>query len=511
MGSLGPFGFIGGLNTKASALTLPKDQMSDSQDVVISYGNLVKRNGSTALNGSAFASGAAFHGLFDWQTAAGQRYLVATAGTKIGQMADLGGTFTDITSSATITTGANNLHTFASLNNILGIFGGTTPDTPLQWTGTGNVSSLSGSPPTGNLGCTANNFMFISGVAANPSRVYWSNVIDPNTWTSTNYADFRASDGDKVTCLLEKDQNLLIFKRRSMGQLWTNTISVSGAVTLGPLNQINAGIGCPGPLCADRLPDGRVVFLGTNAHVYIWDGAGFTDISDAPLPASNIQPNLDGLNVARLQYASVKVYSTKNQIWITASNGSSTTNNMVFVYDYQYQIWLSKFMNVNANVMYACIDTRATPTYGFVMVTGNYSGTCYIQDKGTTNPEASNTVIDGYGTISLQLGPDDKDFIPASALVSLEQQGNYNLEVNWGYDGLTEVSKSKQVSQLAQGAGLDNFRLDTDVLQGPNLIRRTVRLLGNGRSSSIQLQFRNRLSGQAFSVKPVFISDEVMI
>src|SRR6267143_3993147 len=173
MSVIGPFGFIGGWNTKASTFTLPKDQMSDAQDVQIVYCDLMKRKGSKVINSSAISGTPAIHGLADWQTAAGQRSLVVTAGTKVFKTNDLGSTLTDITGAATVTAGANNQHTFSSLNNILAICGGTTPDTPLQWSGTGNVVSLAGSPPTGNLTCTANNFMFISGVAATPSRVFW--------------------------------------------------------------------------------------------------------------------------------------------------------------------------------------------------------------------------------------------------------------------------------------------------------------------------------------------------
>ena len=144
MPTIGPFGFKGGLNTKESAWTMPKDSMSDAQNVNLVHMDIAKRGGNALLNTAALASSAAVHGLFDWLVNAGTRYLITTAGTKIYNSATLSTTFTDITGAATIASGQNNQHTFSSLNNIVAICGGATPDTPLQWTGSGNVASLAG-------------------------------------------------------------------------------------------------------------------------------------------------------------------------------------------------------------------------------------------------------------------------------------------------------------------------------------------------------------------------------
>lgn len=510
MPDIGPIEFKGGWNTKATAFTLPKDQYPDAQNVQLVYNDLQKRKGSAALNSSAFASSAAFHGLADWQTAAGQRYMVGTAGSKMGQMADLGGTFTDITGSTTITSGQNNQSTFASLNNILVRCGGTTPDAPIQWTGTGNASALTGSPPSGNICKTVNNFMFISGTTANPSRVYWSNVADPQTWGAASFADYRPNDGDRVTALSSIYQAVVIFKRRCIGNLNTVPPSSSASVTLGPLTTSIDGIGCVGSEALDQLPDGRIVFFSPNAHLYIYDGVTVNDISDPVSPAGSIQPTLDALPAGRLPFSVVRVYPTRTQIWISTSTGSSSTNNVIFVYDYSMGVWLSPFVGIAANVLLSSIDTRSTPSHAIVMLTGNYSGTVYEQDKGNTNAEDTNGIIDGYGTLSIQLGKDAYDFIPRSAIIPLESQGNYNLEVNYGYNAFSDTSKSAIVSQQGTGGILDQFILDTSVLGGSNPLRRRVNILGGGSSSSLQIQFRNRNAGQDFQVNPFFISDEVL-
>ena len=347
MADIGPIGFIGGLNTKAGAFTLAKDQMTYAQSVHVIYGKLTKINGSLVIPSGPLNSGAVVTGLCDWQSVAQARYLVTVCGNAIYSSTSLSSTFSSITGGATITAG--HLHTFASLNNVLGICGFT--DTPLQWGGSGNVASLAGSPPVTSLCTTANNFMFLSGNTTHPSRVYWSNVGDPGTWTSTNYVDFRLSDGDIVQAIAPMGLNLIIFKRRSTGIFYTQTNTTSGVATLGPLTQINTDIGCAGPLAWDALPDGTLVVLGWDNHLYIFNGSNFKDISDQAWPGSNVQPIFDTINPALTGNSIVKYYPTLKQIWVSMATGASTTNNILTVYDWLYNTWQCVIPDRPTNVM----------------------------------------------------------------------------------------------------------------------------------------------------------------
>lgn len=508
---IGPIGYIGGWNTKAGPFSLGKDQLSDAQNVFVLYGKLLKMNGSAAINSSALNSSAVVTGLCDWQTAAQSRYCLAVAGTKIYQSLNLGSTFTDISGAATITAGQNNQHSFASLNNILAIVGGTTPDTPLQWGGAGNVASLAGSPPAGNLVTTANNFMFISGVAATPSRVYWSNVSDPGTWGASQYVDFRLSDGDIVTAIVPLNYNLVIFKRRSTGILYTQTNTVSGAVTLAPLTQINVGIGCAGGQCWDILPDGRIAVLGPDAHLRLFDGTNFEDVSDPPPPMSNIQPTLDLINFSRIPFACVRVYPGLKQIWLSISSGTATTNNTILVYDYELHAWQSAIPDRNANVMVASIDNRTTPSHPIVLLTGNYGGFVYEQDKGTTNAENTDGHIDGYATTSVVLGVESTEFIPRVIRVAREAQTSGQLQVGWNANGLTDISQNVNVTETQVGVTLDNlFVLDSSRLGGPSTLISSVNTAMLGKVYTLQVQFRNQFASQPFTVHPYYLSDEVV-
>jgi hypothetical protein len=351
--------------------------------------------------------------------------------------------------------------------------------------------------------------MFLSGVVAVPSRVYWCNVSDPETWTAANWVDFRPSDGDRVTALVPLLQNLIIFKKRTFGQLWTIPPSGSASVTLGPLTQIKQGLGCVGGQAIDVLSDGSVAFLGSDAHVYIYDGSNLTDISDPQPPTPSIQPTLDALGILRLPYSVLRSYPTRKQIWISVSNGSSPTHNLILIYDIVMKSW-AKFSNINANAMGIVNDTRTTPNHPYVMLTGNYSGNSYEQDNGFVNPENATTAIDGYGTVSLQLSGDATDFIPRSLMVSYESQTGGSIEVNYGYNDFTNTSKTKSVSMVPSGGALDAFVLGTDVLGGVGYLRKAVILNSQQKTSSIQVQFRNRNGGEDFTIHPFYLSDEVL-
>ncbi len=490
---------------------MAKDQMTSAQNTHVIYGKLEKIAGSNGINASALNSATSITGLCDWQTAAQSRYLIIVAGTKIYSDLNLGVTPSDISGSATITTGANNQHTFASLNNILAICGGTTPDTPLQWTGSGNVASLAGSPPAGNIVATSNNFMFISGIAATPSRVFWSNVGDPGTWTNTNYVDFRLSDGDIVTALVPFNFNLLIFKRRSAGILYTQTTTTSGGVNLGPLTQLPTSIGCAGAQAWDLLPDGRVIFLSSSAHVYIFDGSSFEDISDPTPPASNIQPNLDALNVGRLPFAVLRCYSARNQIWLAVSTGANTTNDSIYIFDYNQMTWQSVIPDRAANVMATSLDTRSTPKHPILILTGNYGGFVYEHDTGNTNAENADGHIDGYGTVSIPLGGQSTEFIPRSIRSCYEAQTVGQLQLGWGFNGLTDVNQTTTLLENQGGGALDtNFFLDMTTLAGPSTLFNITPIASNARTYTVQVQYRNQFASQDFTVHPLLISDEVI-
>jgi hypothetical protein len=518
----GPYGFRGGLNLKSSSINLPPDQMTDAQNVYIVYNDLVKANGSVKVNTAALVSTSpgGVAGMFQWKFNAANSYLftesIGASAESFKYITNLGTTSTAITDDVGITD--TNPH-YALLNSILVRVGGNA--TTVKWTGPGNhIVALGGSPPTGTVCTVANNFLFIAGNSSNPSRVYWSNVADPETWPATSVVDFRANDGDKIVGLTSYNQNLLIWKQNSIGQLYTYSTVISGSSTLAPLVTLTVGRGLCSRLAWDYVNQLNICFVATNNHVYIFDGANFLDISDPPYPGSNIQPYLDTIKIAQTNPIVVN-YPTRSQIWISTTDGTSslgaTAKNIILIYNYSLGIWESKITGRNPQSMIAYTSfpgANGTTTDGgtlpVTMLTGSHATFVYQQDVGSSNAEDTNGVIDGYGVTSVEVAQDSGEFPVKSFLVPTDAQGSWFLQVNYGFNATNIVNKSANVSLAIPGGLLDSFILDSSTLGGNTLLRKTVIPFSNNNVASVQIQFRNQNSGQGFIVHPYYISDQII-
>ncbi len=522
MSVLGPFGFRGGLNLKSSSINLPKDQMTDAQNVYIVYNDLVKAGGSTKVNTSALVSSSpnGIAGMFQWKFDSAHSYLFTES---VGASAESFKYITNLgTGSTAITDGVGITDTqphYALMNNILVRVGGNA--TTVKWIGPGNnIAALGGSPPTGTVCTVANNFLFIAGNSTNPSRVQWSNVSDPETWNATSVVDFRVKDGDTIVGLASYNQNLLIWKQNSIGLLSTYSTSVSGVATLAPLTTLTVGKGLCSRLAWDYINQVNICFVGTNNHIYIFDGANFIDISDPPYPGSNIQPYLDTIKIAQTNPIVVN-YPTRQQIWIATADGgssiSATARNIILIYNYNLGIWESKITGRNPQSMIPYISypssTGATTdagTYPITILSGSNATFVYQQDVGNSNAEDTNGIIDGYGTCSVEVSQNEGDLSVASFLVPIDAQTSGSLEVNYGFNSTLTINKSTNVSMAPVSALLDSFKLDVDTLGGNQLLRKTVIPFSNNTVASVQIQFRNRLSGQPFTVHPYYVSDQII-
>lgn len=522
MSVLGPFGFRGGLNLKSSSINLPKDQMTDAQNVYIVYNDLVKAGGSTAVNASALVSSSpgGVAGMFQWKFDSSHSYLfaesVGASAESFKYITNLGTTATAITDGVGIT---DTQPHYALMNNLLVRVGGNA--TTVKWAGPGNnVVALGGSPPTGTVCTVANNFLFIAGNSTNPSRVQWSNVSDPETWNAGSFVDFRVKDGDSVVGLTSYNQNLLIWKQNSVGMLSTYATAVSGATVLAPLVTLTVGKGLCSRLAWDYINQMNICFVGTNNHIYIFDGANFIDISDPPYPASNIQPYLDTIKIAQTNPIVVN-YPTRQQIWIATSDGtsaiSSAARNIILIYNYNLGIWESKITGRNPQSMIPYISypsatgtTSDGGTYPVTILSGSKATYVYQQDVGNSNAEDTNGIIDGYATCSVELASNEGEFPVGSFLVPIDAQTIGSLEVNYGFNSTLTINKSTSISMFSSSSALDSFILDSTLLGGVSLLRKTVVPVSNNTVASLQIQFRNRLSGQPFTVHPYYISEQII-
>lgn len=494
MTTIGPIDFLGGWNTAAGPYDIPPNALIDGQNMELIHGRLQKKTGNGLWTTNAFPSAGALIGLGNFHG-----NLVATNGSDVAYVSNSSaGTWTTITGTATL--GYTNNAWMDILNNIL-VIGGEN-GTPAQWTGSGNVSNLSAAPVGCIAGCVANNYLFMANgyhgnVANPPYRMFWSAVEDPTTWPGANFVDVIMGDGSTqnigIQALAPFGEDVLIFRNDAIARFYTNQTSGS----LGPLVMVTEKFGCAGPACVDRLPDGRIAFIGYNNHVYIYDGNTFDDISDAPSPRSNIQETLNALafQTSGFNQGFCKVYQAKNQIWcsypfsFTSALGTTFSAGVIFIYDYVEGCWIPPYVD---HKVYKAVN-YLTSNKQYFITSGNLR--LYQEDNGYVNNDinAASTSMDAFFTKSIRFADESHNFVPRSAIFPMSC-GNLSFTVYWGSNGFINPGFSKSYN----------------LTQSNSEIKKVVPITsGNTLWNTGQFRVDGNLSNQPFVVSPFWLSDEM--
>lgn len=281
-------------------------------------GAIVKRNGNTT-----FASPAnALNSLFALEETA-TPYLIGAHTTKLVKITT-GGTVTDLKTG--LTTGLR--WSFAQMPAVAAqgpLFGMNGTDTPQQWDGSagtsGSWTAVSGSLPNGTMCLQHMNRLFVAGVAANPSRLYWSALGDPTAWPAANVLDLDPNDGESITGLGLVGPYLVAFKRHK-------TFLVTDSNT-GANRRISDSVGCASPRSIATGPGG-MFFLSDERGVYEFDGRKLTPLSD------DIQPNIDAIVTNQKQNATGYFY--QGHYYLSICN-SGSTNNQTLDWDSTLNSW----------------------------------------------------------------------------------------------------------------------------------------------------------------------------
>jgi len=484
------FDFTGGMASSTYVMSIKPNQAVLLRNVYInSDGGLATRRGNTAFNASAMVSAStAITGLGYYKLASND-YLVAIAGTAIFKSDDLDGTMDDITGAVTITTGQNNIWTHTQMNN-LSIFVGGAPDAPIKWSGSGNAAVLGGTPPNGAFGFTHNNRFFIGNTTANPSRIAWSVLSNPEDWSGTGSGtqDIEVNDGDVLVGAAPINTDIvLLFKQNSIHQFVTRTPPF-------PYFPLFKGVGAVGKN-AIVVADGVAYFITPRARMKATDGSTIMEFPDT------IDDIWDGLNISRLQYIQGVRYTGEgidHIIWM-CSNGSSSTNNLAVVWDLKNKCWLQHTTGYKANV--------ATKTQYGTLYTGHYNGVLYKQDVEGQYMDASETspgTIDALWRSGWNLTKSmEQSFHPFRLNIGIVSQFEGLLKVGYGFDFSTD-QKIEDVNMQAAGGLWDEGEWDQMTWGGQTDVIRHVFIKGRG--LSFQVTFSLAVANQAFKIQGYSVS-----
>jgi hypothetical protein len=434
--------FGGGQCSAKGVSTLAPNEYAALDNIILRPGGngFRSREGNTAHNSSAVASGSAITGLGYLQSNGGTEYLLAVAGTGIYADSNFTGTFSTVTGSLSITSGQNNAWTFfRASDSLIGVGGA--PDAPFKYTGTGNAALLGGSPPSGRFGFFYGNRAFIGSTTANPSRLNWSVLANVEDWTGTGSGsqDVDPDDGDMLITAAPLNLNtVVLFKRNSMHLM-------TGRESPFPVFPLFSGIGCVGKKAA-VVYKGLVYFITPNAKMAITDGNSFIEAAHLP-DVDDVWQLVKSNRLAYLQGTVVYGRDFEWIVWAVTKEGTGV-NDYAIVWDLRNQCWLTCSTGLEANAF--------TTTADKTVYMGGYDGKVYKTFAASTYTDASNssaavswTVESDWATLENLLGVKQVN----RANVVFQTRASGTMAFSYGYD-YAQTLTAKSFSIVQTGAAL---------------------------------------------------------
>ncbi len=339
-----------------------------------------KLGGSTLYGPRLDESGSAVsvHGLYDfWLQGTGgtetQNY-ITYAGTQLLRSTGLSGTWSAIKTG--LETGKEPcFETFTAKM----IWASTsTIDVPQRWDGAAaTTSNLGATAPNFAFHVKHKNFLWASGNAALPSRLYFSDTLDPIVWSGggSGSIDIDPDDGDRITGIVSHKNELIVFKgpnRMSIHRITGSSASGSDAFARVPFV---TGVAAVNQNSVFRIND-DIVFPSPRGLHSMAATAAFGDYVEAFLARPILSFYQDSLNHNLLTSAWGVNYQPRGLAIWTFALASGSVKNVCLMYDYRFQPgrWASWGQNssyVNANCL-AIMQSTGRKHKLFAGTTGGY-------------------------------------------------------------------------------------------------------------------------------------------
>ena len=215
--------FEGGWSSNLGTFTVvpanrasPISFLTEAENIVYELdGGFRKSHGTAKLNSAALESGATVTGIYDFWSGAGVQKRIIHVGTTC-KKDDADGTFTNIFTGLTL----NAVPNYSQLDDLVIIASDAAADTPKSYDGS-TAQALAGTPPNFSFSTVHQGRVWASGVAANPSRIYFSTYLNPEGWSGTGsgWIDIDPNDGDAVKGMISHNGDLFVFKGPYKGSI----------------------------------------------------------------------------------------------------------------------------------------------------------------------------------------------------------------------------------------------------------------------------------------------------
>lgn len=283
----------------------------------------------------------------------------------------------DTTATVTqLTTGLSTIarYCFVTQKDVLYIVNGVNANK--KWDAT-TLSDQGGAPPIGKYALVHKERMFIAGASAARSRLYYSDVGNPESWPVLNFIDIGSGDGDTITGLAILNDRLIVTKDNSVWEL-------AGDSSANFLLRKVTGEGGAMVMQSMALIKDTLAWIGK-------DGVRLFDGVRSALGSEKIVTAFAGLNSRQLAQASGVFWGPEQHYFLAAPEGASTTNNVVLVFDALRTAW-TIYRGIPAGEW--CVFRQYNKD---TLVFGSAT-TGQVYEMSTTNYSDDGAAIDAYVT-----------------------------------------------------------------------------------------------------------------
>ncbi len=412
----------GGLNNNNESTEIGLDRAQDLQNVIFTK-DLTKRGGYIELNSTAIPSSTGIFGLFPYYYNGGSnRKLLFISHTTCQEMNTGTGALTSIKTGLT-----TNLRTRAITFKDIFLYVNGTDN--LQQIDESTPADVDGSPPISKYIALHKNYIFLAGNSSFPSRLYYSDLDDHETWGANSFFDVNPDDGDRITGLIVTLDSLIIQKEYNTYMLYGDTPQFTEGLTLWRVKKASTSTGSVNQ-GGMSVYGKNVLYLSRNDGIQVFGGGVSSedvefDSMTSTLLSKDITPTIDGLNESRYSQAESIIWDYK--YILSVPNAASTTNNIQLVYDFRKAGWTVWTLPANCFTKFRAsgVDSLyfGSTTTGKIF---RYTPTTY-SDNGSA--------IDAYyktGDSDLKQSVNEKRF--RKFHVTVNKASDYTLTVTPEYD-----------------------------------------------------------------------------
>lgn len=483
----GPTAFVG--VSQGNAVDIP--WLNEAQNCIYELDGGPHKMPGCSANTTALESGADIMGVFDaWfsgTTGVPAQHRILHVGTKV-KKDDANDTFTDLFTGQT----AGAVPCYTMFEDLLIVSNDSGTDVPKSWDGT-TAQNLAGSPPTFAFSCVHKNRVFAAGAIANPSRLYYSVLLNGADWAGAGSGtiDIDPADGDRITGIVSHRNELWVFKgpykgsiHRITGSSSTDFARTTFATGIGAVNH-------------------RAIVPYANDIAFMWsDGSirtlsatnNFGDFNESSLNREIQSWFRDHVNLTALRFAQGVNWPAFDIMLFVLPIDASTSNNCTLMMDYRFD--QPRWSNWSAYTMHTSLASAVSTATGKMrtVLAGGTDGILRTLGRAARTIDTSTSIPFNVQTPFMDYELPERFKTLEGGSVTINPKTSGSMTFGW-----TRDANAQQTESVAQGGTdvLDSFVLDTSLLGGGKFYDAFFRCNeAGGEFRAIQYQVLDNVAGQ---------------